>query len=65
MSLLKAKPLDFDSTWAVLEQQVARLITDLSEGISHADFVRLHTFIYKLATIPPAPAQEPQAGHYQ
>jgi hypothetical protein len=40
--------------------QVARIVTDLSQGISNADFVRLHTFIYKLATIPPVSAQEPE-----
>ena len=34
---------------------MSRLVIDLSEGISNKEFVRLHTLIYKLCTIPQVP----------
>eukprot|EP00286_Rhodomonas_abbreviata_P006078 CAMPEP_0181331430 /NCGR_PEP_ID=MMETSP1101-20121128/24492_1 /TAXON_ID=46948 /ORGANISM="Rhodomonas abbreviata, Strain Caron Lab Isolate" /LENGTH=78 /DNA_ID=CAMNT_0023440879 /DNA_START=216 /DNA_END=448 /DNA_ORIENTATION=+ len=61
MSLLRAQPLDFDTTWASLARQVLRLVTRVSEGISNQEFVRLHTFTYKLATIPQGPHRRPLA----
>lgn len=52
MSLLKAKPLDFDETWQTLGGEVTRLVTaSLPQGsycISTADWLNLHTFIYKV-----------------
>ena len=35
--------------------QVSRLVIDLSDGISNQEFVRMHTLIYKLCTIPQVP----------
>jgi hypothetical protein len=102
MSLLRAKPLDFESTWLVLqrqvvswlvyclpcaasgcspygacarvrlrtgcvwfvlrERQVSRLVIDLSEGVSHSEFMQMHTLIYKLCTISQDPGGEAKAG---
>lgn len=61
MSLLKAKPLDFDRTWGTLSTEVRRLVTDFSQGISHEQFVCLHTYIYKLCTIPQGYLRQPLA----
>ena len=33
-------------------EQVSRLVMDSSEGVSNQEFVRMHTLIYKLCTIP-------------
>eukprot|EP00281_Chroomonas_sp_CCMP1168_P028258 CAMPEP_0206244482 /NCGR_PEP_ID=MMETSP0047_2-20121206/18184_1 /ASSEMBLY_ACC=CAM_ASM_000192 /TAXON_ID=195065 /ORGANISM="Chroomonas mesostigmatica_cf, Strain CCMP1168" /LENGTH=326 /DNA_ID=CAMNT_0053669711 /DNA_START=153 /DNA_END=1129 /DNA_ORIENTATION=+ len=59
MSMLKAPPLDFDKTWATLSKEVGRLVTDFSQGISHEQFVCLHTYIYKLCTIPQGQLRRP------
>jgi len=36
-------------------EQVSRLVMDLSDGVSNQEFVRMHTLIYKLCTIPQVP----------
>jgi hypothetical protein len=61
MSLLKAQPLQFDQTWQVLSQEVSRLITDFSCGMRNELFIQLHTYIYKLCTIPQGHMRKPLA----
>ena len=42
--------------------QVSRLVLDMTEGISHSDFMQLHTLIYKLCTIPGDVGGQAKAG---
>jgi hypothetical protein len=41
---------------------VLRLVKDLNENVSNSEFVRLHTLIYKVCTIPQTPGAQPKAG---
>ena len=42
--------------------QVSRLVLDMAEGISHSDFMQLHTLIYKICTIPGDVGGQAKAG---
>ncbi|EKX32465.1 hypothetical protein GUITHDRAFT_148610 [Guillardia theta CCMP2712] len=61
MSLLNARPLDFDTTWKLLQSEVSRLVTDPTVGISNQKFVQCHTYIYKICTIPQGREGKPLA----
>uniref|UniRef100_A0A7S0ND92 Cullin family profile domain-containing protein n=1 Tax=Hanusia phi TaxID=3032 RepID=A0A7S0ND92_9CRYP len=61
MSLLNARPLDFDATWKLLQSEVKMLVTDPTVGISNQKFVQCHTYIYKICTIPQGREGKPLA----
>ena len=59
MSLLHAKPPDFDAAFAEIAQAVSQLLADPSRRMPRERWVRLHELVFKVCSNParPRPAE--------
>jgi len=55
MSLFQAAPMDFETTWRVLESQLRPILSDIGAGLNSDTWMELYTAVYKLCSNPTNP----------